>query len=157
LSTIIGVKAAIIDVLKADQTLQSLLTKDANGNWPIYHSLVQQRIHKPCITVEDVADQGEVSGLKDAYDYDVVKRRQWQHAVIQIDCWSGRSAEERDQLQIAVQKCLLNGSNQVTLRSSGIQSIQDPTIVTLDETQRSPGAPLWRKSLRYRVFYFLEE
>jgi len=152
MSTIITVKAAIINLLKTDLTLQSLLTKDVNGNWPIYHSLVQHVIHKPCITVEDAADQGEVSGLKDGYDG--VKRCQWQVAVIQIDCWSGVNAEERDQLQIAVEKCLLNGSSQDTLRSSGIIYIQEPAIVALDEPYSQP--PLWRKALRYRVFYSLE-
>lgn len=37
---IITVKKAILDVLKADSTLQNLLGKDKYGNIPIYHSLI---------------------------------------------------------------------------------------------------------------------
>ena len=68
MTDIITVKKAILDVLKADSTLQNLLGKDKYGNIPIYHSFIQHRIHKPCITIEDVSDQGEVSSLNDAYD-----------------------------------------------------------------------------------------
>jgi len=146
MSTIITVKKAIIDLLKADATLQSFLTKDVNGNWPVYHSLVQHKIHKPCVTLEDITDQCEVSGLKDSYDGS--KRYQWQFAVIQIDCWSSKNAENRDQLQIAIQKCLLKNS------VNGTIYVQEPIILALDEPDSKP--PLWRKSLRYRVFYVLE-
>jgi len=146
MSTIITVKKAIIDLLKADSTLQSLLTKDANGNWPIYHSLVQHKIHKPCITIEDVTSQGQVSGLNDSYDGS--KRYEWQFAVIQVDCWSSKNAEERDNMEIAVEKCLLRNS------VSGTLHVHEPTILAVDEPDVKP--PLWRKSLRYRVFYLLE-
>ncbi len=146
MSDIITVKKAIIDLLKADSNLQSLLTKDPNGNWPVYHTLVQHKIHKPCVTVEDITDQSEVSGLNDAYDGS--KRYGWQFAVIQMDCWSSKHADERDQLQVAVQKCLLKNS------VSGSIYVQEPSIVALDEPDVKP--PLWRKSLRYRVMYVLE-
>jgi len=146
MSTVIDVKKAIIDLLKADATLQGLLAKDRFGNWPVYHSLVQHRIHKPCLTVEDITERGEVSGLNDSYDGS--KRYEWVFAVIQIDCWSSKHADERDQLQVAVQKCLLK--NSVT----GTVYVQEPSIVALDEPDLKP--PMWRKSLRYRVFYILE-
>ena len=68
--------------------------------------------------------------------------------MIQIDCWSRKHADERDQLQVAVQKCLLK--NSVT----GTVYVQEPNILALDEPDVKP--PLWRKSLRYRVFYILE-
>jgi len=152
MSDIIAVKKAIINLLKADSTLQSLLEKDSNGNWPIYHTFVQHSIHKPCITVEDITDQGEVSGLNDSYDG--AKRYGWHLAIIQIDCWSTKHADERDQLQVAVQECFLKGSNQNALRSSGVVYIQDPSILALDEPNVKPL--LWRKSLRYSVFYILE-
>jgi len=152
MTDIITVKKAILDVLKADKTLQDLLGTDAQGDVPVYHSLIQHRIHKPCVTVEDVTDNGEVSALNDAYDG--VSRYEWHFAVIQIDCWSGRGAEERDKIEAAVQRCLLKGSNQASLRSAGVVSIQEPTIQALDEVDVKP--PLWRKCLRYRVFYVLE-
>jgi len=146
MSTIITVKKAIIDLLKADTTLQALLTKDPNGNWPIYHSLVQHKIHKPCITVEDVTGQVEVSGLNDAYDGS--KRYEWCRPIVQVDCWSSKHADERDQLQIAVQNCLLKNSISQALY------VQEPSIMALDEPDVKP--PLWRKSLRYRVLFVQE-
>jgi len=149
---IIAVKSAIINLLKGDEAIRSLLGLDSRGQTPVYHSLIQHRIHKPCVTVEDVTDSGEVSGLNDAYDG--VSRYEWHLAVIQIDCWSGRGAEERDQIEAAVQRCLLKGSSQASLRSAGVVSIQEPTIQALDEVDVKP--PLWRKCLRYRVFYVLE-
>lgn len=151
-SEIKTVKAAVLGVLRDDTILQGLLTKDSNDDWPIYHTLIQHKIQKPCVTVEDVTDQGEVSGLKDGYDGS--NRYEWHFAVVQIDCWSSKHADERDQLQVAVQKCLLKGSNQDTLRSSGVIFVQEPSILALDEPDSKP--PLWRKSLRYRVFYVLE-
>jgi len=152
MTDIITVKKAILDILKADSTLQNLLGKDKYGNIPIYHSFIQHRIHKPCITIEDVSDQGEVSSLNDAYDG--TYRFEWHFAIIQIDCWSSNGPEERDQIQKAVQKCLLNDSNQQALRSNGIIYLQEPSIRALDEMDVKP--PLWRKSLRYRVFYILD-
>ena len=152
MADIIAVKSAIINLLKDDEGIKSILGLDSRGQTPVYHSLIQHRIHKPCITVEDVTDTGEVSALNDAYDD--VSRYEWHLAVIQIDCWSGRGAEERDQIEAAVQRCLLKGSNQASLRSAGIISIQEPSIQALDEPAHKP--PLWRKCLRYRVFYILE-
>ncbi len=152
MSTIVSVKKAIIDLLKTDSGLLNLLTKDSNGDWPIYQSFVQHPIHAPCVTVEDVTSQGQVSGLKDGYDGS--KRCEWEFAVVQMDCWSSKNPEERDYLQSSVMKCLLKGSNQDILRSNGIFHVQEPVVVALDELDAEP--PLWRKSLRYRVFYILE-
>jgi len=152
LSGIVAVKKAVLDVLRADLDLQSLLGKDENGDTPVYHSLVQHKMHKPCITVEDVTGQGEVSGLNDSFDGS--KRYEWQHGDLQVDCWSGGNAEERDKIAEAVERCFLNGSNQDSLRGNGVISIQEPRSVALDEPNSEP--PLWRKALRYRVFYISE-
>ena len=147
---IIDVKRAIIEVLKSDETLRGLLGKDGRNDYPIYHAFIQHRIHRPCITVEDVTDKAENAGLNDAFYGD--KRYQWQHAVIQIDCWSSKNPNERDKLQVAVQKCLLK--NQDLLREKGIIYMQEPLVFPLDEVNVKP--PLWRKCLRYHVFYILE-
>jgi len=152
LTSIVDVKAAIINILKSDVTLQGLVGKDSRGNYAIYHGYIQHRIHKPCVTVEDITDQAEVAGLNDAYDG--VKRYQWQHAVIQIDCWSDKNADERDRLQVAVQECLLKKENQDALRDSGIIYLQEPLVLPLDEVNVKP--PIYRKSLRYHVFYVLD-
>jgi len=149
---IITVKAAIINLLRNDSSLQSLLTKDSNGNWPVYHSLIQHTLHKPCVTIEDALDQGEVSGLNDSYDGS--KSYEWREAQIQIDCWSTSGPEERDRLQATVQKCLLKKANQEALRSSDIIEIKIPVIRPLDDVSVNP--PLWRKSLSYKVFYILD-
>lgn len=146
MSDIIAVKKAIIDLLKADSTLQNLLTKDRQGNWPVYHSLVQHKIHKPCLTIEYITETTQVSGLNDAFDGS--KKYEWLFAVIQVDCWSSIHADERNQLQIAVQRCLLKNEMSQALY------VQEPTIVALDEPDVKP--PLWRKCLRYRVMYVLE-
>lgn len=146
MTTIQDVKKAVIAVLKADVAIQSLLEKDSSGNYPVYHSFIQHAIHKPCVTVEDVTDQSEVSALNDSYDG--AKRYQWQYAVIQVDCWSGKNAEERDNLQIVVQKCLLKNV------LSGVVYCHEPNILALDEMDVKP--PLWRKSLRFKVMYVME-
>jgi len=145
-SRIASIIKAIIDLLKADATIQSLLTKDEFGAWPVYHGYIDHEIHVPCITVMDVTDQAEVSGLNDGYDG--AKRYQWQRAAIQIDCWSVNGAEERDSLADAVLKCLLKNS------VSGVLYVQEPLVLTLDETARKPR--LWRKAIRFKVMYVLE-
>lgn len=152
MTSIVDVKSAILNLLKSDVTLQGLVGKDSRGNYAIYQGYIQHEIHKPCVTVEDVTDQAEVAGLNDGYDGS--KRYQWQYAVIQIDCWSDRHADERDKLQVAVQECLLRKENQDSLYGSGIIYVQEPLVSPLDEVDVKP--PLWRKSLRYRVFYVLE-
>lgn len=145
-SGIIGVKRSIIDLLKSDLTLQSLLTRDLRGQWPIYHSLIQQEAHMPCITVECVTEDTEVPAFNDAFDG--LRRFEWCLAIIQVDCWSRRHAEERDRIAAAVEKCLLR--NPV----SGTIYVQGSTVMALDETNVKP--PLWRKSLRFRIMYIFE-
>ena len=120
--------------------------KDEYGGMPIYHGYIGHEIHFPCITVMDVTDQAEVSGLNDGYDGE--KRYQWQYAIIQIDCWSVNGAEERDSLADAVLKCLLK--NEV----SSVIYVQEPLVLTLDEVTRKPH--LWRKAIRFKVMYVLE-
>jgi len=146
MTTIKDVKQTLLTILKANIVLQDLLKKDSGGNWPIYQSFVQHAIYKPCVTIEGITDQAEVSALNDGYDG--AKRYQWQHAVIQIDCWSMKNAEERDSLAVAVMKCLLK--NPV----SGTIYVQEPTVTALDEMDVKP--PLWRKSLRFKVMYVME-
>jgi len=146
MSDVGAVKTEILNLLKADETLQGLMGKDSRGNYPVYHSLVQHELHKPCITVEDIVGQAETSGLNDGFDG--VKRYQWRHSVIQVDCWSSRHAEERDRLVIAVRKCLLRNLVGQALY------VQEPSITVLDETGVKP--PLWRASLRFKVMHVLE-
>ena len=45
-SKIASIIKAIIDLLKADTTIQSLLTKDEFGVWPIYHAYISHEIQK---------------------------------------------------------------------------------------------------------------
>jgi len=146
MSGIVTVKQAIINLLKNDPSIQKLLPKDRNGRTPVYHGFIQHKIFKPCITVEDVMDQAEVSGLNDSYDGS--KRYSWQFAVIQIDCWSDEGPEKRDKIASAVQKCLLKNT------PSGVIYCHEPVVTALDEPDAKP--PLWRKSIRYHVMYTLE-
>ena len=145
-SDIRSIKAALVTLLKADTTLQTLLGTDARGNRPVYHTFIEATINKPCITVEDITDTAQVSGLKDSYDG--AKRYQWQFAVIQVDCWSGKGADERDQIENAVLKCILKNG------VSGSLYFQEPAIVPMDEPSSKP--PLWRKCLRFHAMYVLE-
>jgi hypothetical protein len=144
---IIDIEKAFINLLKSDLTLQNLLSKDYSGQYPVYHSFVPQKTYLPCITVETSMERGETSGLKDSFSDS--KRFEWYFAVVQVDCWNNKSAYERDMLADAVLRCLLK--NEVP----GAIYVQEPNILTLDEPEFKP--PIWRKSLRFKVMYVLEE
>jgi len=122
------------------------LRGDEYNEMPIYHGYIEHKARLPCITIMDVTDQAEVSAFNNGYDGE--KRYQWQHAVIQIDCWSKNSPEERDDLADAVLKCLLKNN------VSGVLYLQEPLILTLDEVAWKPR--LWRKAIRFKVMYVLE-
>jgi len=145
------VKQAIVDLLKGDADIQTLLGKDRQGEVPVYFGFenILEKTHFPCITVEDITEIGEVSGLADGYNGSNVK--EWYHSVIQIDCWA-KSAEKRDSIASQVKKTILKGKS--TLRSSDVIMIQEPSVVIVNEPYRKPA--IFRKCLRYRVFYIFE-
>jgi len=147
----IEVKKAIINVLKADESLMRLLGKDKSGNIPIYHSLVLNRLNKPCITIEDISSLNEISALNDGYDGS--KRIQFNRVIIQIDCWSN-APEERDRLADLVEKALLKSSSQAALEAKGILHVGNIQRMTLDEPDWKP--PVFRKMLRYTFMYEVE-
>lgn len=145
------VKQALVDLLKNDSNIQSLLGKDRRGNIPVYlgFSQVLHRTHFPCITVDDVTEVGEVSGLNDGYDGS--KYCEWYWFTCQVDVWA-KTVTSRDQIASQVKKTVLAGKD--TLRNSGIRMIQEPNVVVLNELDGKP--PIFRKSIRYRIFYVLE-
>lgn len=150
MSTVTTVKTAIINLLRADADIQAMLGKDRRGNIPVYAGFEEHKIHKPCITVDDVAETAEVSALND--DYDGQTRREWCYLTVQIDCWAG-NRDLRDQLATQIRKVILKG--QATLRTEGgVIMISPPSVTILDEPDARP--PIWRKSLRYRLWYVLE-
>jgi len=146
MTDIASIKSSIISILKNDSTLQNVLGRDREGNIPVYASYITRKTSFPCITVMDVTEQSEVSGFNDSYDGN--RKYSWQYAVIQIDCWSASGPSERDNLQVAVQKCLLNNT------PAGVLYCHEPIVTVLDEPDAKP--PLWRKSIRYHVMYVLE-
>lgn len=146
MSRISAIKNGIVAVLKADSAVQSLLGKDVHGEYPVYPSYFLPKKKFPCITVEEITDQAEVSGLKDGYDG--TKRYQWQHAIVQVDCWSAKGQAERNDVADAVMKCLLKNS------VSDALYVQEPSVTVHDELDVQPS--LWRKSLRFKVMYVLE-
>jgi len=154
-SSIKQVKIAIIDLLKNDLGIQQILGTDPDGNVPVYHGFEKHRLHKPCITVMDVSENGEVAALNDGFDEEY--SYEWYNTVIQIDCWAVDTSakmglELRDEISDKIKKAILSGKN--TLRANGwIQQISDAVVVLLDEPDAKP--PLWRKALRYRVFYII--
>ena len=89
------VKQEIVDILLLDTELCTLLGVDPAGDTPVYLGL-QFGKHPvlPSVTVTDVAEQGEVSGLNDGFDgFD---RYEWSYAIIQVDVWA---ADEEKQLR----------------------------------------------------------
>jgi hypothetical protein len=142
-----GVKQKIVDVLKADTALGTLLGNDAAGNVPVYlHWPMGKMMFLPEITVTDVVDQGEVSGLNDAYDG--TKRYEWSEAQVQVDVWA-KSEESRDLITAQVRKVLLKAL--ADFRSIGV-SLGAPLVMSLNETRRL----IFRHSLRIPAFYVLE-
>lgn len=145
------IKQALVDLLKNDTDIQNLLGKDREGNYPVYLGFerILQQPFLPCITVDDSYEDGDVSGLGDGYDG--LTYREWYWFVSQIDCWA-KMVNKRDSIVSQVKKTILKGK--ATVRTSGIAMIQDPSVVVLNELDRKP--PIFRKSMRYRIFYILE-
>ena len=146
-----AVKQAIVDLLKNDTDMQTLLGKDRQGETPVYlgYENILKKTWFPCVTVDEVSESGETSGLSDGYDG--LNVSEWYYAVIQVDCWA-KTAEQRDSLLTQVKKTILKGK--LSLQSSGIIMISEPTVTALDEPDAKP--PIFRRSIRYRVFYILE-
>ena len=142
-----SIKQKIVDILKADVTLGTLLGNDAAGNMPVYlHWPMGKMMFLPEITVTDTVDQGEVSGLNDAYDG--TKRYEWSEAQVQVDVWA-RAEESRDLITAQVRKVLLDAL--ADFKSIGV-SLGAPLVTSLNETRRL----IFRHSLRYPAFYVLE-
>ena len=140
MTDIIDVKKKVRDILSVDQSVSAIIGTRVFIGW------IERDYTFPCVTIIDVSDQAEVSGLNQGYDG--AKRYQWHHAIIQIDCWSIKGADERNQLKRAVQKCLLRSD------AEGVFHIQELMVQSLNEFDVKP--PLWRMSLRYNVMYVLE-
>jgi hypothetical protein len=138
--SVADVKKGIREVLLADPSVVGLVDDRVFLEWALRKAVF------PCLSIVEVTDQTEASGLKDSFDGS--KRYQWHHAVIQVDCWSQKSAEERDQLANTVEKCLLKNPVE------GAIYVQEPAITALDELDVKPA--LWRKSLRYKVMCIME-
>jgi len=100
----------------------------------------------PSVTVTDVTDHGEVSGLNDSYDGG--KRYEWDHALIQIDAWA-KTATSRDEISARIKKILLKASTE--FREIGV-SLSAPVVATLNEAKRL----IFRHSLRYDCFFVTE-
>jgi len=151
MSDVLTIKGALVDLLKNDPDIRALLGKDREGNYPVYLGFdrVLQQPFWPCITVDDSYEDGDVSGLGDGYDGS--KYREWYWFVPQIDCWA-KTVSKRDSIVSQVKKTILKGKS--TLRTSGAIMIQDPSVLILNELDRKP--PVFRKSMRYRIFYILE-
>jgi hypothetical protein len=140
MTSIIDVKKKIRDILLADQIVSAIVGTHVFIGW------IERGYMFPCVSIVDVSDQAEVSGLNQGFDG--VNRYQWHYAVIQVDCWSSKSAEERNQLKRVVQKCLLRSD------AEDVFHVQEVTAQSLNEFDVKP--PIWRMSLRYNVTYVLE-
>jgi len=145
------IKQALVDLLKSDTDIRNLLGKDREGDYPVYLGFERllETPFLPCITVDDSYEDGDVSGLGDGYDGSTYK--EWYWFVTQIDCWA-KTVNNRDSITSQIKKTILK--KKATLRSSGIIMIQDPSVIVLNELDRKP--PIFRKSMRYRIFYILE-
>jgi len=141
------VKQKVVDVLKADSTLATLLGNDAAGEVPVYKEWpMGKMMWLPEVTVTDILDRGEISGLNDAYDGS--KRYEWDHGLIQVDVWA-RDAASRDGISTRAKKVLLKAL--ADFRAIGI-SLSAPEIMALNEAKRL----IFRHSLRYTAFFATE-
>lgn len=141
------VKQKFVDVLKADSILVTLLGTDAAGQVPIYKEWPMGKLMwLPEVTVTDIVDHGEVSGLNDAFDGS--KRYEWDNAQIQIDVWA-KTAQSRDSISSRIKRTLLEALTD--FRAVGV-ALSAPEILTLNEAKRL----IFRHSLRYRAFFVTE-
>ena len=141
------VKQKFVDILKADAPLVSLLGSDAAGQTPIYKEWpMGKMMWLPEVTVIDIVDHGEVSGLNDAFDGS--KRYEWDSVLIQVDVWA-KTAQSRDSISSRIKKVLLKAVTD--FRAIGV-ALSAPEMLTLNEVKRL----IFRHSLRYRAFFVTE-
>jgi len=143
------VKNKFLEVLKGDSELASLLGKDRKGQVPVYLGWQQgQKVRLPSVSIIDVADVGEVSGLGDLLAGG--KRYEWYHALIQVDVWAGET-DKRDQISAQIKRVVLKES--VDFEHAGMM-VSPPSVTPVDEPEANP--PIFRHSLRFPVFYVVE-
>jgi hypothetical protein len=141
-----AIKQEIVDILLSDTDLGTLLGEDPAGDTPVYlgwqfgkHPVL------PSVTVTDIVDSGEVSGLGDGFDGTTVY--EWSYTVIQIDVWALDEAS-RDAITAQVRKALLLAA--VGLSGLGMAFLSS-SIAVVNE----PNELVFRHSIRYNVFYEL--
>jgi len=146
LTDLSAIKQEIVDILLSNTELCELLGKDPAGDVPIYNGW-QFGKHPvlPSITVTDIVDSGEVSGLGDGFDGTTVY--EWSYTVIQIDVWASDEIS-RDAITAQVRKALLLAA--VGLSGLGMAFLSS-SIAVVNE----PNELVFRHSLRYNVFYEL--
>ena len=140
------VKQKIVDILLLDTVLCTLLGEDPAGDTPVYNGW-QFGKHPvfPSVTVTDIADSGEVSGLGDGFDG--TYRYEWSYVVIQIDVWAADEAS-RDAVTAQVRKAMLLAVVEFT--GLGV-SFFSSNIAVVNE----PNELVFHHSIRYNVFYEL--
>jgi hypothetical protein len=146
LTDLSAIKQEIVDILLSDTDLCSLLGEDPAGDVPVYlgwqfgkHPIL------PSVTVTDIADSGEISGLNDGFDG--INRYEWSYVVIQIDVWASDESS-RDAITAQVRKALLLAA--VGLTGLGLAFLSSSVAVV-----NEPNELVFRHSLRYNIFYEL--
>jgi len=139
------IKDYLVQVFVADVTLSTLLGTDAAGDVPVYKGWqFGQHPVLPSVTVTDVSDVGEVSGLGDGFDGST--KSEWSFVVVQIDVWASTESE-RDQVAQRIRELML-GDN---LFSIGC-CFNSVLALSMNEAEDL----IFRKCLRYTVFYQVE-
>jgi len=146
LTDLAKVKQKIVNILLEDDALCTLLDVDPAGDVPVYYGW-QLGKHPvvPSVTVTDIADSGEVSGLNDGFDG--TTRYEWSYVVVQVDVWAA-DEDSRDAVTAQVRKALLKAA--VGLTGLGIAFLSS-SIAVVNE----PNELVFRHSLRYNIFYEL--
>ena len=138
------VKKKIREVLIADASISGIVGSRVYEGW------LDRSYALPCITITDVSENGveaQLGGNMDEYN-----------STVQVDVWcKGTSAKSgplnRDELAKTVKVALGEKANFQAMRAAGF-TLYPPTILPLTETDLKP--PVYRKSLRFPVFYFTE-
>ena len=148
-----AIKQSIVDTLAGNAALQALLEKDRKGDWPVINGFkdvysTTHEVHLPCITVFDVAETGEISGLNDSFNGST--RKEWFDFICQISCYA-KTVSVVDALAVQVEKVILKSRS--TLLAAGVKQISNPQVLPLHEPNESMG--IFHKALRYRIFYIL--
>jgi len=144
LTDLSAIKQKIVDILLLDTVLCTLLDEDPAGDVPIYNGW-QFGKHPvfPSVTVTDIVDSGEVSGLSDGFDG--TYRYEWSYVVVQIDVWAPNEAS-RDSITTQVRKAMLSATTDFT--GLGVYFLSS-LIAVVNE----PNELVFRHSIRYNVFY----